>query len=99
MDLSNEPNRQVTDVTVKKERRRVLGLWIGLVVWVLILLNAIRIAPRVLADGVPLPILVLGVFVDVTMAFGTLALLRKTYKKLRSKDESSNQAGRGSLDG
>lgn len=99
MDLSNEANRQPDNSFIRKERRRVLGLWIGLVVWVLILLNAIRIAPRVLANGVPLPILVLGVLVDLVMAFGTLALLRKTYKKLRSRDESSNQAGRGNLDG
>ncbi len=99
MDLLNEANRQVADNSEKRERRRVRGLWIGFIVWVLILLNAIRIGPSIIANGFPLPIFVVGILVDLVIAVVTLVFLRKTYRKLRIKDESHNQAGRRNLSG
>lgn len=99
MDLSNESNREVARTSAKKERRRVQGLWIGFIVWVLILLNAIRMGPSIIAKGFPLPIFVFGVLVDLTVAVVTLVALRKAYRKLRSTDKANNRTGRGNLNG
>jgi hypothetical protein len=99
MDLSNEENRQSDGSSARKERRRIRGLWIGFAVWVLILLNAIRVGPHIVANGFPFPIFVVGVSMDLLIAVVTFVYLRKAIRNQRSREKSQDQASRGNLDG
>ena len=99
MDLPNKENRQADGNSARDERRRILGLWIGFIVWSLVLLNAIRIGPRVIAKGVPLPIFAGGVLLDLLIAVVTFVYLRKAIKKQRSREISRDRPSRENLDG
>ena len=91
MDLSDELKRRA-DSTSGSERARIRGLWVGFVIWVLILLNAIRIGPGIIAHGFPLPIFIVGVLVDLLIAVVTLVALRNAIGKQRSRGKSKVQA-------
>ena len=98
MDSLNNANRQVADSSTRKEAHRIRGLWIGFIVWVLILLNAIRIGPSIISHRFPLPIFAVGIALDLALAVVTLISLLKAYRKLRGRDESGCQ-GQGNPNG
>jgi len=63
--------------TVRKVRRRIRLLWIGLGTYFLIILNAVRIAHRV-----PYQLFVLGALLNVAIVTGIVILLRRAYREL-----------------
>jgi hypothetical protein len=88
MDLSNRENREADGDSARNERRRIRGLWIAFVVWVLILLNAIRMGPRIIAGGFPLPIFFAGILLDLLIAVVAFVYLRKAIRHRRNREES-----------
>lgn len=64
---------------------------IAFIVWVLILLNAIRTGKSIIANGFPLSIFVGGVFVDLVIAVVTLVSLRKAYRRRLNREASKGQ--------
>lgn len=70
--------------TQRRSKKRILSgvgrwYWIGLVTYILILLNVVRIA-----DRLPYQIFVLGALFNVAIITGVVVLLRRAYKKLQS---------------
>jgi hypothetical protein len=75
--------RAQADLAALKIRSRIRGLWIALAVWVIILVNAIRIAPDV-SHWIPSPIVVLGILFNVGLVAVTAILLKRAYDQLRA---------------
>jgi hypothetical protein len=92
MELENSSSRGAADLAAIKTRSRIRGLWVGLAIWVFILINALRVAPALTANWVPMPIYALGLLVNLGLIAYTAYMLRKSYRDLRSNSGPGESA-------
>lgn len=67
--------------TRESRRRKLRGLWIGLVVYLAVILFAFRFAA-----SVPYPFLVMGGILDMVIIISFVVVISRTYKKMRQPD-------------
>lgn len=78
MDIEQKQSSEVSSSTSRaSDRRRIRVLWIGLVLYFLIMLNALRYAYRV-----PYQILILGSLVNVAIILAIIVSIRRVYRRL-----------------
>jgi hypothetical protein len=77
VDSEKGAPRGVSEDLVRKARRRIRLLWIGLGTYFLIFLNTVRFAHRV-----PYRLFVLGALFNMAIVTGIFILLRGAYREL-----------------
>jgi hypothetical protein len=92
MDSENMVDDSAAKAAAAKIRSRIRGLWIGLAIWVFILVNALRVADVMISSLIPLPIFALGILANVGLIVATALFLRRDYRALRSKADTSDSA-------
>jgi len=92
MDPENMVDDGAAKVAAAKIRSRIRGLWIGLAIWVFILVNALRVAKLMISSLIPLPIYALGILANVGLIVATALFLRRAYRELRSKTGTRDSA-------
>lgn len=74
---NQETNEVLTGSTRQADIRRIRVLWIGLGLYFLIMLNALRYA-----RGVPYQIFILGALVNIAIIVAIIISMRRAYKRL-----------------